>query len=397
MASFSVPGLSTTAAIVATTAAATIATLSLLRLALYPRHAQTLKSPLRTVIPSLTPAELDALDYKPDAFPGARDVVTPYGSIRVYEFGPAEGPKVLLVHGISTSCQTLTLVADQLVESGHRVMLFDLFGRGFSDSPSDLPHDARLYVSQALMALASSPLGWTGADAKLKVVGYSMGGGIAAHLVASFPEMVESLVLLAPAGMIRPERFGRVANAVFRGGWMPERVLGLMTRRRLERPIAAGVKGERKAKKVGGEEELLMGSEGDGPVGAALAEAGGDGEDGGPTTRLEVRVLRYVQWMVRHHEGFIPAFMASLRDAPLMGQHGVYKRLATETHVPLALLFGRKDTVVDERGYREDGLELLGGEKRVTWRVVDGGHDFPMTHAKQAVRIMEEFWQGIGV
>jgi pimeloyl-ACP methyl ester carboxylesterase len=383
----------TTAAIITSTALATLSFLSLLRLALYPRHPQILKSPLHTVIPSLTPAEVAELDYKPDAFPGARDVATPYGSIRVYEFGPASGAKVLLLHGISTSCQTLTHIARSLAGSGRRVMLFDLFGRGFSDAPSDLPHDARLYVAQTLMALASSPLCWTGGGARVRVVGYSMGGGVAAHFVAAFPGGVESLVLLAPAGLIRPERFGRVANWVFRSGMVPERVLGVLTRRRLQRPIASGVKGGKRQSGKGGEEELLMGSEERGPVGAALAEVA-DNDEGKPSTRLEVRVLRYVQWMVKHHAGFVPAFMASVRDAPLMGQHDTYKKLA-DTDVPIALVFGRKDTVVDEKGYREDGLGLLGGEKRVTWRVVDGGHDFPMTHAKEAVEIMEEFWKGV--
>ncbi|KAB5551151.1 Alpha/Beta hydrolase protein [Coniochaeta sp. 2T2.1] len=389
---------------IASTAAATLTLLALLRLALYPRHPQTLKSPLNTVIPSLTPREVDDLEYKPDAFPGARDVETPYGSVRVYEFGPETGPKVLLLHGISTSCQTLTHITHRLVSSGYRVMLFDLFGRGFSDAPSDLPHDARLYVAQTLIALASSPLSWTGKDARVKVVGYSMGGGIATHFVTSFPGIVESLALLAPAGMIRPEKFGRLANFVYRSGMVPGRVLGVLTRRRLERPIASGVKGGRNPGE-NAEEEMLLGSSSEdaennnntstkGPVDAALAEAADDDEgrtDLEPSTRLEVKVLRYVQWMVRHHAGFIPAFMASLRDAPLMDQHAAYARLAA-TGVPVAVVFGSKDTVVDERGYREDGLEIMGGEDRVMWRVVEGGHDFPMTNVDAVMEVLEEFW-----
>ncbi|KAL1837512.1 hypothetical protein VTK73DRAFT_4672 [Phialemonium thermophilum] len=39
-----------------------------------------LPSPLRTFIPTLSAAELAALDYRPDEFPGARDVDTPVGS-----------------------------------------------------------------------------------------------------------------------------------------------------------------------------------------------------------------------------------------------------------------------------------------------------------------------------
>jgi hypothetical protein len=47
-----------------------------------------------------------------------------YGSIRVYEFGPENGEKVLLVHGISTPCISLTYIAHGLVDRGCRVMLF---------------------------------------------------------------------------------------------------------------------------------------------------------------------------------------------------------------------------------------------------------------------------------
>src|SRR3569833_3044127 len=97
--------------------------------------------------------------------------------MRTYEFGPEDGRKVLLVHGISTSCQTLARIAHSLVrEGGCRVLLFDLSGRGFSYGVGHVPHDARLYVSQMLLALASSPLPWTG-DGALDVVGERKGGG----------------------------------------------------------------------------------------------------------------------------------------------------------------------------------------------------------------------------
>lgn len=61
-----------------------------------------------------------------DVLPGARDVASPYGSIRVYEWGREDGPKVLLVHGITTPCIALGGVAHALVDRGCRVMLFDL-------------------------------------------------------------------------------------------------------------------------------------------------------------------------------------------------------------------------------------------------------------------------------
>ena len=64
------------------------------------------------------------LPYPPDALPGARDVDTPYGSVRVYEWGSETGERVLLVHGISTPSVALGDLAHELANRGYKVMLF---------------------------------------------------------------------------------------------------------------------------------------------------------------------------------------------------------------------------------------------------------------------------------
>jgi hypothetical protein len=71
--------------------------------------------------------ELAQLPYPPDALPGARDVDSPYGVTRVYEWGPETGPKVLLIHGISTPSIALADLAHRLVAKGYRVMLFGTY------------------------------------------------------------------------------------------------------------------------------------------------------------------------------------------------------------------------------------------------------------------------------
>ena len=83
-------------------------------------------SPRSHLLDSLSQDELSRLPYPLDSLPGARDIQSPAGSIRVYEFGPEAGRKVLLIHGISTPCLALGGVAHGLVEKGCRVMLFDL-------------------------------------------------------------------------------------------------------------------------------------------------------------------------------------------------------------------------------------------------------------------------------
>lgn len=59
-------------------------------------------SPLQSQLSHLSASQLAELPYPPNALPGARDVTTPYGHLRVYEWGPEHGRKVLFVHGIST-------------------------------------------------------------------------------------------------------------------------------------------------------------------------------------------------------------------------------------------------------------------------------------------------------
>jgi len=81
-------------------------------------------SPLPLIQKTLTNEQQKRLPYAPDALEGARDVATPFGNIRVYEWGPAEGEKVLLVHGISTPCIALGGLAEELAQKGCRVMLF---------------------------------------------------------------------------------------------------------------------------------------------------------------------------------------------------------------------------------------------------------------------------------
>jgi hypothetical protein len=44
--------------------------------------------------------------------------------MRVYEWGPEDGRKVVFVHGISTPCVSLGSIAHGLVKKGCRVMLF---------------------------------------------------------------------------------------------------------------------------------------------------------------------------------------------------------------------------------------------------------------------------------
>ncbi|KAF5604024.1 2-hydroxy-6-oxo-6-phenylhexa-2 4-dienoate hydrolase [Fusarium subglutinans] len=383
------PQDTSTALVVTTTVLSTVAFLAIARALLYPVRPKTIRNPLKAgVYDKANAHKLKNLVYHPDQFPGARDVETPYGSIRVYEFGPEDGEKVLFVHGISTPCITLGPIALGLAKRRYRVMLFvsfllsaysrspvwlmslkDLFGRGFSDGVADIPHDARLYVSQMLLVLASSPLAWTGTDA-FRLVGYSLGGGIAVHFANAFPNLVRDLVLLAPAGLIRAASFGRVSRFLFVSGLVPERILAVATRSRLQKPIAASAKPPPKTPIEAVTTPPLNVAE------AEVAPASGEA-----VTPLEQRVMEYVRWMVTHHNGFVPAFMSSIRFAPLTDQHEAWAKLSKRAPGTTAILLARSDEIIDPDSYRRDALSLVGGEHHVRWRILPGSHDFVMTHA----------------
>jgi pimeloyl-ACP methyl ester carboxylesterase len=370
----------TTAALLVTaTAVATASLLFLARASLWPRRPAVLPGPRSAALPRAARDELERL-VGGNALPGARDVDTPYGSIRVYEFGPEDGPRVLFIHGISTSSMTLEPIAKALVSRGCRVMLFDLFGRGLSDGVGDLPHDPRLYVTQALLALASSPLPWTG-DGALRLVGYSLGGGIAVHFANAFPHLVADLVLLAPAGLIRPEVFG-ITRHIYTSGLVPEVLLARLTGRRLQQPIAKS-----SAARAAAEADAPS------PVAKlAAAEIADSAATSDPVTPLEQRVLAYVRWMVSHHAGFVAAFMSSIRHAPLVDQHASWAKLARRAPGSTVFLFARSDELIDADDYADVALPLVGGKENVVWKVLPGGHDFVMTHSAEIVQELDAHW-----
>lgn len=217
----------------------------------------------------------------------------------------------------------------------------------------------------------------------MHVVGYSLGGGVAVHLASSLPAAaISSLVLLAPAGLIRAERFGLASRVLFKSGLVPDAVLAPLTRRRLQRPIASARKSARKP-----EAEALAVAEAVDPAAAAGAPA-----PAVATNTLSRDVLSYVRWMVRNHAGFVPAFMSSIRHAPLTDQHEAWGKLAARPRGATVVLLAEDDEIIDVGDMEDDALPLVGGRDNVHWRVLPGGHDFVMTHADDILAELRGIW-----
>ena len=360
---------------------------------------QIFRSP-RKSLQLLSKQGLDDLPYPPDALPGARDIDSPYGNTRVYEWGPEDGRKVLFVHGISTPCIAFADMAKLLVEKGCRVMLFDLFGRGYSDAPDTKLYrqDIGLWTSQILLVLSSSKLAWTGTN-RFTMVGYSMGGGISAAFTSYFPELVESLILIAPGGLLRPSRISRSSKLLY-GNLLPDFAVKYFVGKRLRGSSAAlpGIKSTQ--------------SSGTTPAQAAESEVPGHPANSKDSTAAmfpghpQMSVANAVSWEVDAHPGFLSSFISSIKYAPVSNEHERWRIIGRRCTArksstdqdkvrglnenKVLIIFGAQDPVIIAEETGADATEALGAEN-VTVVNIEGGHDVPVINAQRCVEAITEF------
>jgi len=388
---------------------------------------KTISSPLATATSSSSPNAPSPL-YAPTSLPGARDVASPYGNIRAYEFGPTSGRKVLLVHGISTPCIALAPIAEKLAAKGCRVLMYDLFGRGYSDGLGDAEYDERVYISQILYVLASSPLSWlpgtsksrsdgegagagAGADEGFSIMGYSMGGGIAMAFASYFPALVTDIVLLAPGGLLRPTASTWQTRLIF-SGWLPDALTSWLVGRRLK--FAPNVKT----------------TDDDNP---ASGEAGVGKSGGAPMAfGKPVDAAGIVSWQLENHRGFLPAFISSMRFAPLKGGHAQWEAVgrmldqaraqqegsvvnveSTAGHEDekegqgsdttglklkcgkILMVVGKEDTVIRSYEHVPDAMVCL-GELNLEVLELEAGHEVPVTKSQEIVEWVWANWTDAG-
>ncbi len=115
--------------------------------------------------------------------------------------GPANGPAVVLVHGLGASAEHWSNLAQYLAQSGFRVYIPDLLGYGRSEQPADFSysvHDEAAVVVGFMDALGLK---------QVELGGWSMGGWIAVLVAAQHPERVSRLMLFDAVGLNVPPPF----------------------------------------------------------------------------------------------------------------------------------------------------------------------------------------------
>ncbi|MFI6211567.1 alpha/beta fold hydrolase [Nocardia brasiliensis] len=126
-------------------------------------------------------------------------------ALHTYRFGPATGPVVLALHGVTGHGKRWAdLAANHLPEV--RIIAPDLRGHGRSSTRPPWTFEAVADdLAELLTAAGGQPV---------TVVGHSFGGASALYLAHRHPELVRQLVLLDPAIGLAPEFVGDIAESL---------------------------------------------------------------------------------------------------------------------------------------------------------------------------------------
>lgn len=242
--------------------------------------------------------------------------------------GPVDGPLIVCVHGLTTPSFVWSSLAKGLAAMGFCVLVYDLYGRGYSDRPK-APQTKAFFITQLEDLLDHLAL-----KAPFHMIGYSMGGAIAAGFASAHPARVRRLVLLAPAGMHLATsplvRFIRDRGLL--GAWLMLVAYPFQLRR--------GIDAERAQPEV-------------------------------PRDIIEEQLAQL------EYQGFVPAVLSSLRGIlrqPMEAEH-----LALRRHsLPILALWGAEDTVIPASAMGQ----LAAWNREIIHEVIeDAGHGLTYSHA----------------
>jgi len=249
--------------------------------------------------------------------------------------GPRRGPIAVCVHGLTTPSFVWHGLAEGLAEKGYRVLVYDLYGRGYSDRPQGV-QDRTFFLSQLEELLEHE-----GISDDFTLLGYSMGGAIATAYTAAHPDKVRELVLLASAGLkTNPGKIGEfIRNRPGLGDWLMHAAYPRLHIRgtEAERQLPSSVPG---------------------------------------IIDLQQRELNY--------KGFVPAVLSSLRGI-LSEDRAEDLRHIHRQGVPILAIWGGIDDVVPVSSVGKL-TEVARSAKQV--EVAEAGHGLPYTHTDEVLEII---------
>lgn len=290
--------------------------------------------------------------YPRDAFPGGHDAVLPHGSTRYYRFGRVnDGEKIVMVHGIGIPCAVFGQLATLLAQH-FDVLVYDLYGRGYSESPES-KHDEALFTTQ--LALLTERIGCD----SFHLVGYSMGGAVSASYATFFGARVKSITFIAPAGLLDEIP---IAGRVFQLPGIGE----LFIRTGIAQYLMKKNAKENFLVQPGYDDQTQK-SNPDSWLNASVEEN-------------VKRILDLTSFHIDHHPGFVYSFLSTVRHFSLtkLGKLKFRFESIGRQSQPVLVIWGTKDTLVP--------FSLWQDVKRAIPRanlvpIENGGHAIPVENA----------------
>lgn len=111
------------------------------------------------------------------------------------------GPVIVLLHGINSTADDMRPLVE-LLRPDYRVIAPDLLGFGDSPKPLDIDYTTDEHVQVLAATLADLDL-----PGRFLMLGYSLGGDIAARYAAAHPEQLRRLFLLSTPFYLPPEHY----------------------------------------------------------------------------------------------------------------------------------------------------------------------------------------------
>ncbi|MHA6324691.1 alpha/beta fold hydrolase [Roseivivax sp. CAU 1753] len=288
-------------------------------------------------IPAILEHRRQSMDDAARAGAPGEIVTLSQGDTHCQWLGRARGPVAVCVHGLTTPSPAWHGLAPELDRAGFRVLVYDLYGRGYSDAPKG-QQSPRFFVQQL-----RDVLDHYGLDADVTLVGYSMGGVIVTAMAAEEPGRFRQVALVAPAGMgtvsTRLQRF--CVEWPWIGDWLFKLAF---------------------------------------PEVHARGIADSDAPD-------DIRAIQHAELGRR---GFVPAVLSSLRHSLRKPAQHLHQTLA-RSRVPVLAVWGGADRVIPLSGPGQLSQWNRDARQEV---IEDADHGLPFTHPQALgtalVRLMAE-------
>ncbi|CAO3667999.1 unnamed protein product [Umbelopsis vinacea] len=261
-------------------------------------------------------------------------------------FGPAEGERIVFVHGYSCPSPIFEKLSKSLANDGYRVLTYDLWGRGYSDSPASVYNEG-LYMAQ--LEFLIQQVGWS--NSRFNVVGLSLGGAIATSYTSFRSELVKRLILVGPAGLMAKEDvpiYTKLFNyPTFVKLWTSP----------IFQPLAIKALSRWSA-----------------------AHKGSNAAESKDAEEFAMKIAQIATDQITRHSGFFRALINTAKDYPLMELDSRYKKVG-QLSTPVYALWGDADVTVPFR-HSQKLTQYI--PRALIFVYEGGGHNILMTNPERA-------------